>query len=368
MPDVVGLVLRLGARLPEELRHPVQVAERVAKDVVARGLQVLGLPFGHLGAVTRAEDAEVERAAVEGGHLGAALGHHPGSLLDRHADPAPAGGLGDRVAALAHSRQHLLEQPEVGYRLARVGFAHVQVNDRGSGLACLHRRLDDLLRRDRNGLALAGHAHAPGHGAGQEDGLEAHRAAAWARGRSRAGERGTIESSRPPATTTSTHRLAEKEPVTSRAAPSRSGPRGSDRVARPQHQAHHRAGVSGVAGHVEGQREGERKGRAYPRAGEGGPDPARIGERGYAQRGQEERPRSEAEPLASRPEAVGQVGHHQSAGKAGDAHHPNEGARRLGAPTALLEGVGHPRDEAVVDDRLQGEHRHKHPHHPPAPR
>jgi hypothetical protein len=68
--DVVDLVLRLGPRLAEDLGQPVDVGERVAEDVVARRLQVLGLPSGHRRPVPDLEDPEVDRPAVEGRHSG----------------------------------------------------------------------------------------------------------------------------------------------------------------------------------------------------------------------------------------------------------------------------------------------------------
>ena len=224
--DVVDLVLGLRARLAEQLRQPLDVAEGVAEDVVARRLEVVELPLGHLGALPRLEDPEVERAAVEGRHLGPALGHDARPLLDRHAHTAAARGLDDRVAALADAGQHLLEQAEVGHGLAGLGLAHVDVDDRGARLVRPDGRVDDLRGRDGDGRALAGHAHAAGDGARQEDGVEAHPVTASRSrgGRSRSGESGSTEATNASATATSTQRLAEYDPVRSRIAPSPSGP------------------------------------------------------------------------------------------------------------------------------------------------
>jgi len=105
---------------------------------------------------------------------GTALGHHAGALLDRHADAAAARRLHDRVAALGDAAQDLLEQPEVGDRLAGLGLAHVDVDDRGPGGVRGDRGVDDLLGRDGDRRALAGDAHAPRDGAGAEHAAVGH--------------------------------------------------------------------------------------------------------------------------------------------------------------------------------------------------
>src|SRR5690606_23422827 len=56
--------------------------------------------------------------------------------------------------------------------------AHMAMDDRGTGLGRLDRRLGDLFRRDRHMFGSCGGLACPGHGAGDEDGaihLERHR-------------------------------------------------------------------------------------------------------------------------------------------------------------------------------------------------
>ncbi len=176
-----------------------------------------------------------------------------------------------------------------------------------------------------------------------------------------------IESSNPPATTTSTHRLAEKEPVRSRTAPSMKGPAAAIVYPAPSMRpttapvsAGSRATSSGsvrVSGKVAPIPAPASIAHAQPASG-------RVAMPIVATK---QHPCREAEPLPPRPEPVGEEGDQQSAGQSGDAHDTHQRARRLRAPTALLKGVGHPGHQSVVDDRLQRENRHEHPHHPPAP-
>src|SRR6202011_2944509 len=80
--DVVGLELRFGAALAEVGGHAVHVREGVLEDVVARRLEVGRFPVRHSLPVLDLEDAEVERAKVEGRHLGPAHAEYARPLVD----------------------------------------------------------------------------------------------------------------------------------------------------------------------------------------------------------------------------------------------------------------------------------------------
>ena len=73
--------------------------------------------------------------------------------------PPPVVGLDDRVAALADPGEDLAEQPDVGHGPSRLRLAHVDVDDRRAGRVGGHGGVDDLVRRDGDRRALAGHAH-----------------------------------------------------------------------------------------------------------------------------------------------------------------------------------------------------------------
>src|SRR5205823_1561231 len=117
VPNVIRLVLGLRPGFTEQLRQPVEVGKRVAKNVLPRGLEVVDLPSRHLGPVRDLEDAEVEAPRVERRELGPQLGDDARTLVDRHSHTAAGRRLDDRVAPLADPCDDLAKQSEIGRRL-----------------------------------------------------------------------------------------------------------------------------------------------------------------------------------------------------------------------------------------------------------
>src|SRR3712207_1077553 len=163
MPDVVSLQLRLGLCLADHRADPLHLREGVAEDVIAGALEVVHLPLLVIAAALGdGEEAEVEAPGVEGGHLWLELGQHRRPLLDRHPLPAAGGGLNYNVAPLLYAGHDLPEELQRRARFASLGLPHVEVYDRRARLVGAYRRLDDLLRRDRDGRALPRYRHAAG--------------------------------------------------------------------------------------------------------------------------------------------------------------------------------------------------------------
>ena len=160
VPDVVGFELRLRAGLAEHGADLLHVGEGVAEDVVAGVLQVVYLPLLEVSApLGDGEEAEVEAARVERRHLGLQLGQDGGPFFQRHPFTAAGGRLHDHIAPVFDPSDNLAKEPDVRARLPRLRLAHVQVDDGRPGLVRPDGGVHDLLRRNRNGLALPWHRH-----------------------------------------------------------------------------------------------------------------------------------------------------------------------------------------------------------------
>src|SRR5918994_457952 len=119
-----------GCRLAEHGADPLHVREGIAEDVVAGVFQVVYLPRLEVSApLGDWEQAEVEAARVERGHLGLQLGQDSGPFFERHTLPAARGRLYDHIAPVFDPRDHLAEEPDVGARFPRLGLPDVEVYD-----------------------------------------------------------------------------------------------------------------------------------------------------------------------------------------------------------------------------------------------
>ena len=83
---------------------------------------------------------------------------HAGGQVQHHVDIGVADALG-----------HLAVEDDVAARLAGFGVAHMAMDDRGTGLCGVDRRVGDLLGRARHMRAAVLRAARAGDGAGDED-------------------------------------------------------------------------------------------------------------------------------------------------------------------------------------------------------
>ena len=123
----------------------------VAEDQISRRLQVLLLPieFELLVFGEQMVQTEIHRPHVQRSDFRLKGRCRLDPFFDAHIGAAAGGDVDRSVRALLDARQEAGEGLRRLIRLAGLGIAGVQVEDRGAGLRRCDRLNDDLVRRDR---------------------------------------------------------------------------------------------------------------------------------------------------------------------------------------------------------------------------
>jgi len=154
MAGVVAFVLEFHAVLiAQELGDTLDVAKRVAEDVLVRLQQILLLPVVLPGLVACRHRVErkIHRAHVERAHFRREGGGGGDTVLDRHEYAAAGRDVDHAVAALLDARQELAKNFRIRGGAAVLGVARMQVQHGGARPGGIDGLRGDLVGRDRQG-------------------------------------------------------------------------------------------------------------------------------------------------------------------------------------------------------------------------
>src|SRR5207244_330191 len=165
VPGFEYFELRHHADVADRDRHGLQVRRRVDEDAGAH-VEAAHIEAADVGAKLDYVAHAVLRTPQGAG--GAGLGRVLGVVLETG---AWAGGQVDQDvgAARPDALDHLAIERPVRAGLGGLRVAHVDVNDRGTGLGGIDRGLRDLLRGHRNRRILARRVRRPRDRAGNDD-------------------------------------------------------------------------------------------------------------------------------------------------------------------------------------------------------